>query len=683
MKALRILTVFMLVLCKLSLADQSSLQQPLHIYVSSSHLGDERGTVELPFASLTAARNHIRTTKRLRKASTSPIEIRILGGVYSLDEPFQLESKDSGGMDSEIVYRSWGNERAIITGAECLAAKASSAVTDESILSTLPTGAKNHIRSIDIDPRTAVDLGNPRLRGTSIPSDLGPSDLLINWTALSPSVWPADFWLKGNTTTPDQSDSISIELDHNFRSSLNDSTSIFGFPGNEWAYLYIPGKNINISQDRVVAALPNEWKYGLRFPSRWRLMNAIVGLDRPGKYFVDRTNNRVIFWPKTSKNLLVCITKSTYPLIVLKGAKHIRFQDIDFIGTRTDGLVVENSSHITFSNVSVRSTGRKGIVIRGGANNTIMQSTISQTGEDGILLSSGDRKKLIPSNHTVIDSIISEFGNWSISYSPGIKLHGVGIRISNNIIRSGPHAGIIFSGNNHTIEMNEISHVARDTGDVGAIYAGRDITMHGTVIRRNYIHDVTSKHPGGAIGIYLDDLYSGTSIEDNIVANTDKGVLIGGGRHNRVSGNYFMQCRTSIHTDARGKHEKANLIKRAAPGSSWDIRSKLDIVTKHKSTYMRQYPELSDITDKDYLTPEGNLIENNYYQCGMKFHSSRISLPDTWFRLSNNNCISISSNGAASGTDTPDNYPISFLVEYSEAARAILRSVGPRQQRLN
>ena len=44
------------------------------------------------------------------------------------------------------------------------------------------------------------------------------------------------------------------------------------------------------------------------------------------------------------------------------------------------------------------------------------------------------------------------------------------------------------------IEFNEIHHVALETGDVGAIYAGRDWTFRSNRIRHNFIH-----HTGGAL----------------------------------------------------------------------------------------------------------------------------------------------------------------------------------------
>src|SRR4051812_7781241 len=56
---------------------------------------------------------------------------------------------------------------------------------------------------------------------------------------------------------------------------------------------------------------------------------------------------------------------------------------------------------------------------------------------------------------------------------------------------SAPHAAMIVSGNDHLIELNDISRVCRETRDTGSIYMGRDWTQRGHTIRWNYIHHVT------------------------------------------------------------------------------------------------------------------------------------------------------------------------------------------------
>jgi len=102
-------------------------------------------------------------------------------------------------------------------------------------------------------------------------------------------------------------------------------------------------------------------------------------------------------------------------------------------------------------------------------------------------------------------------GRWSKCYVPAIHLQGVGMLATQNLIRHHPHCGILYWGNDHVIELNEIHHVALETGDVGAIYTGRDYTFRGNRIRHNYIHHLGGVGMG-SMGAYMDDCVSGTEI---------------------------------------------------------------------------------------------------------------------------------------------------------------------------
>ena len=59
-------------------------------------------------------------------------------------------------------------------------------------------------------------------------------------------------------------------------------------------------------------------------------------------------------------------------------------------------------------------------------------------------------------------------------YTPAVSLDGSGQRASHNLIYASPHSGILYGGNEHLIEKNELHHVCQQTSDAGAIYAGRD-----------------------------------------------------------------------------------------------------------------------------------------------------------------------------------------------------------------
>ena len=158
---------------------------------------------------------------------------------------------------------------------------------------------------------------------------------------------------------------------------------------------------------------------------------------------------------------------------------------------------------------------------------------------------------------------------------PGIYWQGVGFLVRNNTIAHAPHNGILGGGNNGggnfaTFEYNTIDSVCRDTSDAGAFYtcgqAGQGWTSRGNVVRHNIFRGIRNveggSHEGIAVNaIYLDDQISGYDIYNNTFVDCICGVFIGGGRSNRVHGNYLQQCDVALHVDNRGSSWQASSAK--------------------------------------------------------------------------------------------------------------------------
>ena len=90
-----------------------------------------------------------------------------------------------------------------------------------------------------------------------------------------------------------------------------------------------------------------------------------------------------------------------------------------------------------------------------------------------------------------------------------------------------------------------------ETGDVGAIYAGRDYTYRGNRIRHNFIHD-TGGVGMGSMGVYMDDCISGTELFGNIFYKVQRAAFLGGGRDHQVVNNIFVDCNPAVELDGRG-----------------------------------------------------------------------------------------------------------------------------------
>jgi len=132
---------------------------------------------------------------------------------------------------------------------------------------------------------------------------------------------------------------------------------------------------------------------------------------------------------------------------------------------------------------------------------------IHHTGRGGVSLRGGDRPSLEPGEHFVINSDIHHFNRWISFYNPGISASGVGHYLANNHLHQALHQAIVFGGNDHLFEFNEIDRVLNDISDMGSIYIGRNPTFAGNIIRYNFFHHLTPAHEGGpgVQAIFFDD----------------------------------------------------------------------------------------------------------------------------------------------------------------------------------
>lgn len=183
---------------------------------------------------------------------------------------------------------------------------------------------------------------------------------------------------------------------------------------------------------------------------------------------------------------------------------------------------------------------------------------------------------------------------------------GVGHRASGNLIEDHPHCAILYSGNDHLIEYNEIHNIALETGDVGAIYTGRDYTYRGNRIRFNYIH-----HTGGvgmgSMGVYMDDCVSGTEIFGNIFFKVHRAVFLGGGRDHMVANNVFVDCEPAVELDGRGL-DTSPVWRTMVDDTMRDRLANIPL-----KLYRKRYPEMMSL-DQSYGSPEGTPIKGDAFK---------------------------------------------------------------------
>ena len=111
---------------------------------------------------------------------------------------------------------------------------------------------------------------------------------------------------------------------------------------------------------------------------------------------------------------------------------------------------------------------------------------------------------------------------------------------------------------------------------------------------------------------------SGYDFYGNTIVNATQGVLLGGGRHNRIHDNKFVACDVDVAFDDLGlTWQKASCQKDCAATMGNTTTScfanALNTVHYLQPPYATAFPELVDLYEYHPCVPVGNSIEDNVY----------------------------------------------------------------------
>lgn len=363
---------------------------------------------------------------------------------------------------------------------------------------------------------------------------------------------------------------------------------------------------------RLAEKLP----YTIEPGRRYFFQNLLAELDAPGEWYYSVQEKRLYFWPPSDAAQAETVAPVLENAVVFEGAAHVNLIGFRIEATRGDGIVAKDARECLIAKNTVTNAGGYGIAVRGGNAIRATGNDVFGTGQGGIVLIGGDRKTLAVGGHEAVNNHIHHFGEIKQTYTTGVDVQGVGNKVAHNLIHDAPHIGILLAGNEHLIEYNEVHHVCLQGADNGGFYMGRDWTQRGNVLRYNKFHDIYGfglagagadaegvyhyESPHQAWGVYLDDCSSGTTIEGNIFYRVPLcGVMIGGGRDNRVINNVFVDCVPALHIDARWD------------AYCWDVMDeRLKAMNYTQPPYSERYPELTQM-GADPRRPANNRFRRN------------------------------------------------------------------------
>jgi hypothetical protein len=581
------------------------------------------GTRTQPFATLERARDAIRQLKQDGRLPKGGATISLRGGDYFRTNALELTAADSGRPESPIVWRAYRDEPVRLLGGRTLSGF--TPVSDATVLARLDEKARGHVVQLNLHELGITDFGGMKSRGFGRPAVVAYCELFFDHRPMTLARWPNEgefAKIAGYPAASDHKDEHGGNLgelpggfffsgDRPRRWQDASDLWVHGYWAYDWANSYEKVATLDVEQHLVKTAPPHGL-YGFRKEQRFYFLNVLEELDQPGEWFLDRKSGVLYFWPpahgereglRTHETLLSLLDQ---PLLKLTGVSHVTFRGLAFEATRGNGVEIHGGESDRIAGCLIRDVGNSGVVIEGGTSHGVMSCDLFDTGDGGVALTGGDRQTLTPGRHFVENCHFQRQGRWSKCYVPAIAMTGVGLRASHNLIHDHPHCAILYWGNDHVIEFNEIHHIALETGDVGAIYTGRDYTFRGNKVRYNFIH-----HTGGvgmgSMGVYMDDCVSGTEVFGNVFYKVHWAMFIGGGRDHRVENNLFVDCDPAVRADGRGLdhspvwHEMVNDTMRKS------------LAQAPLALYRNRYPEMKFL-DRYYGPPEGPAIT------GQAFH---------------------------------------------------------------
>ncbi len=606
----------------------------LDVYVAADAAPGGNGSRGKPYQTLEQARDAIRLLRRAEELPLkAPVTVLVEPGAYGQGRTFELTSNDSGTANSPIVYRSRKQGKARLNGGVLLEPSSFTPLTDPAVLQRLDPAVRSKVLVCDLRSRLpgAFEAYKTAYQG----SPVSPW-LYMNRQPMTLARWPnadlpgggwAQFEKATDTGLPkaDAQDpalrkahpgSFIFNDDRPARWNIGEGVWLQGYWCHDWADETIRIGSYDAEKKIITMAAPHS--YGLSGSTwgaskrRFFALNLLEELDAPGEWYLDRGRKQLYFYPPTPlKDATICLATLTQPLVKVDGAKNVKLIDFAFEYVHSDGIILNNAENVEIAGCEVANCTGGGISVN-GRENVVRSCDLFNLGRGGISLNGGDRKALVPANNLAVNNHIHHYGLFQRTYAPGVGANGCGQVVRNNCIHDAPHNAVLYGGNEHLFELNEIYRVVMETGDAGAFYTGRDWASQGNVLKHNFIHDlgVGETKQVNTMGVYLDDCDSGDTIEGNVFYRAGRAIMIGGGRDNPILNNLVVDCPIALHIDSRGT-TWPNWNNTNEP--SWCLEAKAQVFNYTNPPWSVKYPKLAAIMNEEPRQPLGNTLRRNVF----------------------------------------------------------------------
>lgn len=489
-------------------------------YVATTGSDSYTGTISQPFASLNAA------IEAARKAGSGEHRIIIMPGEYFITEVIELDTRDNG-----LTIEADQSGKVIFYGG--FAVTEWKRDGDKFWSADLP-GVKEGL----LDFRSIIVNGKmpdrARMPESGTLTHLSVFD--APWLSTVGGGWARKPTEEEMTTMKYDPKDIPESLDIN-----NAEVRVY----HMWNTSTMSISRNDIQNHVLIFTSQTSYPPGGFGKNEYIIFNTREGMLRPGNWYLDRTNGRIVYWPLPEENILSSkiIIPKTDRIFRIIGKPQNKVENISIKGLILQGTNIPSGS----SAVRSGSYDGGGTISLIHANNCILEG-IEITNIFGQAISGsqlndckitdchlynlgGSGVRFDGNNVFFARNHIHDVGKFNPN-SIGIATNGTNHHIYRNELHDIPYSGMNIYRTNILVEENLIYRVMREIQDGAAIYAvGNQITLRGNVAR-----DIVPTGTGYGVSSYYFDEGSFDNIVEN---NISIGVAMP--THNHISQNSIIR----------------------------------------------------------------------------------------------------------------------------------------------